>query len=423
MPSVYAAATQARLVLRTEAEVEAAIVGGLLRETHFLELKSEIPPNKGRSNTETARDLAQFAVDGGSLLVGVQEGAGGLARSPQTLAGLGERLESIAATLCDPPLPIICEPIPSLSDPAVGYLLVHVPPSPLAPHMVDGRYLARGDKSKRYLTDPEVLRLHQQRRISEADVLALLDVEIARDPFAQFPERQAHAFLVAEPLAGRPDMLLPLTDPIGSYHQRWLDFRQKSANPVTEPLLVAAGADRMPTDYHEWETFDRRPAAAAMSTHGIAQGRIVDPTGRETAGELEIGDSGSLRIYSSRLSRYLDTAQAQMFFEGLAVALTHRLVNLAAAASEEASYGGLWGLAIGVTGLEGSKSDALRQGSASSNPPRSEDGYRRATTSAWPELASQPGAVAERLIGQLLRGYRTRQRYAALLSAPPTAAP
>jgi len=88
--------------------------------------------------------------------------------------------------------------IPIDADPARGYLIVHVSASREAPHMVvDNRYLARGDKTKRYLTDPEVLRLHQRRLTATADGLALLDVEFGRDPFDGASRENAHLFVLA----------------------------------------------------------------------------------------------------------------------------------------------------------------------------------------------------------------------------------
>jgi hypothetical protein len=53
-------------------------------------------------------------------------------------------------------------------------LIVEVPPSPLAPHMVDGKYHGRGDTVKHVLSDAEVERMHAEE---------LIDREIARDPF------------------------------------------------------------------------------------------------------------------------------------------------------------------------------------------------------------------------------------------------
>src|SRR5687767_234003 len=76
--------------------------------------------------------------------------------------------------------------------------------------MVDGRYYGRGDKTKHALSDPEVVRLHERRRSADRDALALLQHEFDRDPIPADQRRQAHLFLVAQPLAGPADMLMEL---------------------------------------------------------------------------------------------------------------------------------------------------------------------------------------------------------------------
>ncbi len=51
-------------------ELLAAIDAGVLAESHYLEMKQQIGDGaSGRK--ELARDLAQFAVDGGTVIVGV----------------------------------------------------------------------------------------------------------------------------------------------------------------------------------------------------------------------------------------------------------------------------------------------------------------------------------------------------------------
>ncbi|GAB3159738.1 hypothetical protein [Microbispora hainanensis] len=50
------------------------------------------------------------------------------------LNGLAEKMEQIARTIPDPPLTILTEAIPSDADPTRGYLVVHIPASPAAPH-------------------------------------------------------------------------------------------------------------------------------------------------------------------------------------------------------------------------------------------------------------------------------------------------
>jgi hypothetical protein len=44
-----------------------------------------------------------------------------------------------------------------------GHPLVHFPASPRAPHQVEGKYVERCDKSKRYLSDVEVGLLIRRR--------------------------------------------------------------------------------------------------------------------------------------------------------------------------------------------------------------------------------------------------------------------
>ncbi|WP_407984065.1 helix-turn-helix domain-containing protein [Prescottella defluvii] len=57
---------------RTESELQSALTGGLLEETHYLDLKREISPGKSGSKG-IGKDLAAFAVDGGMILIGVEE--------------------------------------------------------------------------------------------------------------------------------------------------------------------------------------------------------------------------------------------------------------------------------------------------------------------------------------------------------------
>src|SRR4029077_12801212 len=52
--------------------------------------------------------------------------------------------------------------------------------------------------------------LHERRRSAERDALALLAAEAGNDPIPADIRQKAHLFLVAQPLAGRRDMLLDL---------------------------------------------------------------------------------------------------------------------------------------------------------------------------------------------------------------------
>jgi len=77
-----------------EAELRAAFASGMLDERNWCDLKRQVGESKS-ANPELARDLASFAVDGGTLLIGVDESAsGGEPLYPMVLKGLCETLWS-----------------------------------------------------------------------------------------------------------------------------------------------------------------------------------------------------------------------------------------------------------------------------------------------------------------------------------------
>jgi hypothetical protein len=96
MDSAFVSPSGARLRLASEADVLAAIDNSVLGESHHLDLKREAKPGSG-PNKETARDLASFAIDGGTLVIGIgeTEAHGGIEPTPQPLSGLPERLVSM----------------------------------------------------------------------------------------------------------------------------------------------------------------------------------------------------------------------------------------------------------------------------------------------------------------------------------------
>lgn len=138
--------------------------------------------------------------------------------------------------------------------------------------MVDCRYLAGGAKTKRYLTDSEVLRLHQRRLTAAADGLALLDVEFGRDPFDDASRENAHLFVLAEPLAARADQLIDVTDT----PQPQPSFELPNSGLTTDlnALLGKVGAAQFSYGLDEMQDFDRRADGVAWTTYALAGGRI-----------------------------------------------------------------------------------------------------------------------------------------------------
>ncbi|NUK50094.1 ATP-binding protein [Streptomyces lunaelactis] len=396
-----------RWIPKTEADLQAAIDGGLVEESHTLDLK-EAPSNKN-DNKELARDLASFAVDGGTLIIGVKENKDSrtFELAPQPMNGLPEKVEQVARSIPDPPLNVITEVIDSTTGSNTGYLVVHIPASPAAPHMVDGRYFGRGDKTKHRLTDPEVLRLHAQRNAAEADALALLQKEMDQDPLRDVGE-QSHFFLVAQPAAGRRDLLLGLTGaPDWNIRLARLIERAHQGRELNEVLGNLGGFSPGLSDAHQGH---RRAGGVARSSANLGDGRTYTPGalhGDENVIELQVFENGGLRLFLTRFSDTIGTPDKpeQQLIPAAAVLLTRRLLEILRLVAEDSAYFGNWSLAVGVSRMRGRRSYQGPEtwNTFGTNPRYSEDIYQEATGATLAELTAAQGAVTRRLLGPLLR--------------------
>lgn len=389
----------------TEDDLTAALDGGLLEETHWVELKEKLDTGKG-ANKELARDLASFAIHGGTLIVGVAELQSRLVLSPQPLSGLPERVEQVAHTVPDPPLHVRCHPIQKDSG-ELGYLIISIPPSPHAPHMVDGRYIGRGDKTKRVLPDPEVRALHAQLRASENEVYELLDWHINRDPIPNADH--AHLYIVAQPQPGRPDLLRDVVSGSG-WQQRLLVLRNAALQPE---LLQPCGLQPIPPNLAEADFQRHRQDGKALTNSGLEDGREPSKPQRRSGNiiELEVSESGQLRMYCSRLSDQVSQdGKTHALLDELAVLLVRQLIAVVVAASEQIGYLGTWGFGVAGTGMRGMHS-AVWLGNMWDGPPYTEDGFKRVTIATYGDLTQSPGMVADALVGHLTRALGTEHRF------------
>ncbi len=120
----------------SESEILVAIEAGDVVETATFDAKRELP-GKGKSK-DLAIDVAAMANDGGTLLYGVgeDENLKPTIPKPFRLAGSRERVDQIVRTSISEPPDVQVREIPTNDDPSNGYLVVAIPPSPRAPHMV-----------------------------------------------------------------------------------------------------------------------------------------------------------------------------------------------------------------------------------------------------------------------------------------------
>jgi hypothetical protein len=123
--------------------VEAA-AGGLIDESHWVDLKRELPVGKATFNTDLAKDFAAFAIDGGLVVIGVEDHHSHAGKvCGIELARLADRVDRIAVDKVRPPVVVRSHEVMDPSRPGWGCLLVHIPRSDQAPHMVDYVYYGR----------------------------------------------------------------------------------------------------------------------------------------------------------------------------------------------------------------------------------------------------------------------------------------
>ncbi|MCR4512662.1 helix-turn-helix domain-containing protein [Aeromicrobium sp. 50.2.37] len=378
----------------SEDELSTAIADGRLEESHYLDLKREVEAGRA-ANKELARDLAQFAIDSGTLVIGVDEVPDGPpVLAPVVLEGLPERIEQVAGSTVDAPLFVTTTVIQSSSDPTRGYVLVHIPASASAPHMVDGAYLGRGDKKRVRLSDVEVRRLHAQLAAGEDEVRDAVRAYARRDPVPADIRRNAHLYVLAVPVTPRREMLLDVTD------------GPEAHSSLSGLVRAGATAAQLPGEFPPSVSgaaeFQRRQDGAAMTTN-LRSDRTIDPERRlyEQFLEVEMSDEGTLRIAMGRLSDHLRDGQ-EVLLESALTTITRQTVDIAGKISEHASYGGLWRFAVLAEGIAGLPAHLHGRGWGMGEVVVGADSleYLRTTQASTAEVLSAPWEVTSRLVGR-----------------------
>ncbi|MEZ0362638.1 helix-turn-helix domain-containing protein [Mycobacterium sp. pUA109] len=369
-------------------EVETAIKNGLVEENHFLDLKRELSSAQSATR-DIAKDIAAFAIDGGLVLIGVDEGPP-VAINPISLNGLAERVEQVGLMAVSEPVSVTTRLLRTANDPELGVLAVSVPASPRAPHMVDGRYYARGDKTNFRLSDQEVFRFHQRRVETRSDLIA--DAEAVLEGAA--PEQSLVA-VVAEPLSSTTDFLESL-----SAHPSW--------NDEVRALVLSAVTNRQ----HGYSPSlasplrpQRRPNGVALTTSGEPIG-----SGQQRTAEVTFNESGRIGLISERPTDTRSFANVnprppdvKVVLDDLIVGNVELVVRLTAQVGRKYSYYGGWQIAVVVNGLNGATSIKAVDQWGDPGPTYTEATYGRATEAMFNELDAEPDKVTARLVLRLLR--------------------
>jgi hypothetical protein len=187
-------------------EIEHAVARGDLEETSSFDGKKDFPPPTKKGNASVAVDLAAMSTAGGTILYGVGEDERERlsVRNPIVLAGASDRIAQIAQTSIAEIPHIEFKPYTLPDDPAMGYLLVIVPPSPRAPHQVtvgdDRRFYGRGAKGNRRLSEQEVALLYARRHQREVNLAGRLQEVVQSTPYVPEEPDDGSVYAFAQPV-------------------------------------------------------------------------------------------------------------------------------------------------------------------------------------------------------------------------------
>jgi len=380
-------------------DIVSATADGILDETHWVELKKTLPPKGAGANTELARDLASLSVDGGVFVIGIEDNHGkpGAVIGANT-EGFISRLDATAKSTVTPPLTITTTTIPHPTDPELAVLVVTVPASAGAPHMVDNKYWGRGDEGKRPLSDIEVRRLlafRQERADGFENRLKCVGEAIGIEPGQQ---RGSYLQILVEPSSA----------PCGTNVTEALD--------ETHPLEFFTSALKTRLQWspslHSLNYKMPHPDGFAAKSFGNEEFDDADKL------LVLMGDDGSWRAVSGApvqpLGSSRDLSNGRPVFRAIPLLeLTHSIfASVAYLSTHHVPLNTEWQVGIHLSGLRGVypvEQHTPRYFGDFSAFPRDE--YLRAATTTTDEMSQDPASVVDRLTRPLLRSMSIDRHY------------
>lgn len=342
-------------IYQTEEEIARVVKSGALRETTSFDAKREIGKNE-----EVAKDIAAMANDGGILLYGIGEDEQGRPTilTPVKLEGVREKINSIALSSISEPLTVSISTIPTNNDPSVGYIVVQVPASPRAPHMVvvkgHNRYYGRTDTGNIQLSEGSVSQLYERRKRSEIDQNAMLDEEITASPLSPH-NNFSYLYLVAHPTL-RGDNLIER-----ALSNEKVILRKQSMDELVEDLVFNA--------LYIFDSSYTPDFVTAYRAHRLPEGYIMYLSFESESNErraaytlnLKIDLDGSGHLFCGKAGERPVGMKDMIINSELIAGLATRFFYVLGLLYSRASYIGSVETAVALTNLEGGfdQDDAL----------------------------------------------------------------
>lgn len=398
--SFYLGPERSRLVVGSWAELVAASQAGVFEESAWFEAKAAVPAASKPANLELARDLASLSVDGGTLAIGLADKSHEVVGTSDDFESLRTRIVQVAASRVQPPLHVGVQQVVSPDDASLSVVLVGVPASGSAPHMVDDRYWGRTSEGKRALADSEVARLLLERRVRAQLTVADVDAMADRlDPFRAdgVTAGHGHSHVLLRP---RGQVGGSVSEVLGGTHLAQVVGRAVASRAIWPPFREGFHASR-PLSDGTLLLFDERDGAYLDLEPYLYR--------------LLVRDDGGLDFVAGCGTRALDPRAdpvVEVVSSGQQLEMLHGLVVVAAALASDLGFWGEWDLAFRLDGLRGVEPIEVHLGEGSGRRDGSlDDEFVSVAVTTTQEMVDQPAQVVQRVLGPLLRVLGTERRY------------
>jgi Putative DNA-binding domain len=395
-----------------EALISAIDDNVLPHESATIEVKAALPEKK--ANRDIAVDVAAMATDGGVIVYGVREDkqTSSYTAEPLVLSGAKDRISDVVSSHLREHVEFDVRLLPLASDLSRGFVLIDVPASVRAPHMVEvrgeHRYYGRVPGGNQMLTESQVARLYERRQRAEEEALSAIDALIAKAPLEPAPAVRGDLHLLIRPLLSEASLRDQLWEGREEEEIRktvaaafnGIQFASASESGLSEFLQFAHPAPTL-EGYELYNTPIERPD------------EVID----RYVERIEVLDDGTTRYFCAAVAQQWQQSAWQpsiatpgmlVFLDVKAARRTAHLVLFAGLMLTEAGYRGPVDVSLALTSIDGSVSSEWLNGQLLPPPGglpalAAPDGYRQHVRVAAPALAQDPCQVTKGLFARLFR--------------------
>jgi hypothetical protein len=398
-------------------------------ERHWIDFKRQVYPTpkdpsgknsqgeRQRGHAELARDVASMTARGGFIVYGVGEDK---STTPSTFTpcpmplhpGIKDDIDRAVRDRVTPPVYIEVTILEEPAHSGTGFIVVEIPDSEFAPHMVDERYFGRSDSGRTTLSDHEVEHLMLQRARRGQRIQPEMDLTRDADPIQHLGVPAIpHGYFTAVPVHGWHDMFADYTrdraaqeNLIRLCNETAARSAQERGGSVEDVAMGRMTNHRRGAEPHgawllNW---------ASEPADGISRMVGVDDDGTVRLVDLSAGStrSGHHAVQEMAFSNSSSPLPALLpsIYELTFRRRVRDMLDLVVALSNAVSYRGGWLLGVHLQGLQGRVSQALSEMRWISPGEYGANNYTFTARATHRQLSETPQEVTRTLLLRLFRG-------------------